>query len=1581
MTSQQVLLQHTPNPDVVLAATAGWFTDDDDVRTSPEGFGTIFKVPTPAVGDFNGDDTIDEKRTVLTKSEDTGAIWGAAWQKSTKKLFVSAAIKRYVPLKDESDATKAKESAGAIYRLNADGTALELFTVIDDVITDADADIISSRNYDENEDKDIKELVGMKGLGDLDISEDDKYLYTINLKNKTLIKIDAASGDILSTKAIPNPYGASCTDEMVRPWALKIRANDIFIGSVCEDEILDGDDPKDMDARGLGAAIQKFNGTDFSNVAQTNTLRFLRPKGYNPKKETSYQYQNTDWSHGSYEWLPQPMLTDIEFNNNGDLVLGYTDRSIMIRERGGSHGDIRKMCLNTDGTFTDESTAVVETDCASTKLEYKDNDEDYYEFYVGDYFNGRLGEDGHPETALGALAQAPGQDNIIVGMVDGTDWYQPGSIGLYSHKDGDKKAAQAVIKNHITTEDGEREPFGAKAGGMGDVELLCDPVPIEVGNYVWMDLNEDGIQDAGEPPFEDVNVTLSCGDPLVEYGVATTDKNGHYYFGGIDNANLNNGKVVTPGLVCELSLKKEDVNDKDASEQNPNSNDNDTIDNDAAVDGDYNKFTFNTTASNDHTLDFGILPAKGCVTGTLNQTSGPDDVANNITITLKDSYGNTFTTETDGSGNYAFDDILAGEAIIQIDTADTDINEATVWENNTTTDTSVEETDDASCTTEDFDYKILSELAEVDPADSATCANPTSIVWEGSDADNQNPIEWDSLKTALEDIVTTGGETVNITSMRLTLNDDELNDDKSGTESGGGYNGAPFLSFYLGDQASAGDGSDETTYDLKANEKMELTVEFEEPVILDNWRVRDVDSGDKRDNVENWDWQDAVKMVGYDADGNTVNITAKMASDTTSIVDAEGFVRIDIGSTDNCALVPTNYNDTNNPNYQSAGENSNCVGADQNGTGYTAEDPEGQVVFTSNFVPLTKIVITHKAGPDLPDQTRSALAMFGFAVCKPLHVKGTVYDDKDGTDQADCSNNNKIDGELIDAVDGKALNACLLDEDGVVVDTQTVTDGVYDFSTNIHPNTEYGMLITTSECTVGNQAPSGDLAEGWNYEGEMSNTSPDGDLDGYVDVQIETEDVTEIDFAINKTPTALGYQREVDTNPKDDTQVDFVNDGQVTSDFITDEEQGTDVTINIVKINNGQLYYDDALVHEDDNLSDPDFSNFSVDPDDGDVKSTFTYKVIDQACRVSDVALFEAPFTTVAISGNLFLDILRNDTVDGEGTPFSCDGSTKLYANLVGTDGNILASTELNAEGGYVFSSEDGIEENTEYTIVLSLTKGTEGEAAPEATLTQNCLRLDGEHIGTDEGTDGNADGTITVSVEEVNINDINFAITPTVKVGDRVWIEDDNDRNASTGTITPVVDAEVTLTCGDEEQNTQTDDNGNYLFTLPVNIGECTVKVATPEDTIPTEGSNDNNVDDSTTENDLTHDGAGTTLTVGENDNLTVDFGFTNVGSWSGNVSEDTDNDDNGDINLEGVTIKLYADDNNNGKVDSGEEEVASTVTDENGNYIFETLNPGNYVAVEMQPEGYLNVTENEGGADDDKADNDITNAIAGGL
>ncbi|MCK5920745.1 MAG: hypothetical protein KAG66_07370, partial [Methylococcales bacterium] len=153
-------------------------------------------------------------------------------------------------------------------------------------------------------------------------------------------------------------------------------------------------------------------------------------------------------------------------------------------------------------------------------------------------------------------------------------------------------------------------------------------------------------------------------------------------------------------------------------------------------------------------------------------------------------------------------------------------------------------------------------------------------------------------------------------------------------------------------------------------------------------------------------------------------------------------------------------------------------------------------------------------------------------------------------------------------------------------------------------------------------------------------------------------------------------------------------------------------------------------------------------------------------------------------------------------------------------------------------------------------------------------LTNNGEPVETgtklgDNADDANDDNNGNMTVD--------FGFTQSVKIGNLIWIEDDNDGDATTGTIThPPAGTLVTATASNGQTYTgTTDTNGQYLIDVPKN-DTYVITVATPTGFVPTDGSTDNSVPNTTAENNKTHDGTGTTVVIGITDNLTLDFGFT---------------------------------------------------------------------------------------------------------
>lgn len=115
---------------------------------------------------------------------------------------------------------------------------------------------------------------------------------------------------------------------------------------------------------------------------------------------------------------------------------------------------------------------------------------------------------------------------------------------------------------------------------------------------------------------------------------------------------------------------------------------------------------------------------------------------------------------------------------------------------------------------------------------------------------------------------------------------------------------------------------------------------------------------------------------------------------------------------------------------------------------------------------------------------------------------------------------------------------------------------------------------------------------------------------------------------------------------------------------------------------------------------------------------------------------------------------------------------------------------------------------------------------------------------------------------------------------------------------------------------------------------------------------------------------------TAETNGNMTVDFGFvptTALGGIEGNVSQDVDGDGLIDFiedpavapvidrPLEGVVLQLL-DAAGQPMLDAITGEPITTITDANGNYSFNNLMPGDYQVFQVQPSGYLSVSDVDG-------------------
>ena len=198
-----------------------------------------------------------------------------------------------------------------------------------------------------------------------------------------------------------------------------------------------------------------------------------------------------------------------------------------------------------------------------------------------------------------------------------------------------------------------------------DAGLITTPNTFDskatVGDKVWNDLNNNGIQDAGEPGIPGVTVTLYAANGTTVIATTTTDALGNYLF-----ANLNSGSYVVgfSGLPAGYVFSPKDAGSDDSKDS----------DADAGT-GKTAPFTLAPGEIN-LTIDAGARNTSATISALGNfvwfdlnnngtQDSGEPGVAG-VSAKLTNMANNVVgTTTTNAKGEYLFTDLPAGNYFVE----------------------------------------------------------------------------------------------------------------------------------------------------------------------------------------------------------------------------------------------------------------------------------------------------------------------------------------------------------------------------------------------------------------------------------------------------------------------------------------------------------------------------------------------------------------------------------------------------------------------------------------------------------------------------------------------------------------------------------------------------------------------------------------------------------------------------------------------------------------------------------------------------------------------------------------------------
>jgi hypothetical protein len=263
-------------------------------------------------------------------------------------------------------------------------------------------------------------------------------------------------------------------------------------------------------------------------------------------------------------WWPQPIIADIEVLPSGEIVLGVMDRFGMqmgTNNRKPTYdpqtpnvndgfvtgyvaGDTLLLCPS-GGSFiqnnADACTAATSDDSYMMSRAGLGGKRDYHEV-----FDDNLNNAAHLEMTIGGLAYNPNTKEMAISMMDPSNAIFTGGIRYLNSDSSSATFGQyvtgAIFNGFSDASTNQKwESSFLKSSSMGDLELLCDRAPVQIGNRVWIDTNQNGIQDPGEPPVVGVYVGLYAASGATGFGqqlgTAFTNANGEFYF----SSNLNEG--------------------------------------------------------------------------------------------------------------------------------------------------------------------------------------------------------------------------------------------------------------------------------------------------------------------------------------------------------------------------------------------------------------------------------------------------------------------------------------------------------------------------------------------------------------------------------------------------------------------------------------------------------------------------------------------------------------------------------------------------------------------------------------------------------------------------------------------------------------------------------------------------------------------------------------------------------------------------------------------------------------------------------------------------------------------------------
>ncbi len=596
-----------------------------------------------------------------------GSVFGITHQKETKTILLAAYLKRH--------ASFGPGGIDAIYKttLNASGDATQptvlfkLSTLGINVGADPRSVALPNDHTVPNTDLGVFGNIGKLGIGNIDLAENGKDLYVTNLFENKIHRINIGmpikntfyNTDVTGTWNIPGPALAGADWHLM---SVKYYEGLVYVGGITSKQRTDAPIASAAD---LASDHVNLNAFVYALNPETGSITEVLQVPLNYRRgqvidQYRYEYKTNWWRawqnngdadvirndfNDAYEIFPQPsapyntgnntgmiypqpMLSDIEFDVNGSMIIALRDRfgdqsglnnflegangssatSGGTYFRGFASGEILKAGRNGNVWTIENNAAIINngvelnsnpgniqgtppanasnktgsfTGMTGSPWGWSNTPNEgfgpggRYFYYNHSYTSSGVpisnlqsgafsGSSVHYTKSLGGISILPGYDEVVqtslspLGRTFTSGLLKMSNSGLTLGCNAGNMTDQQELVPGIASSapsiTGLPSGFG-KANGLGDVEVLNEAMPIEIGNRVWNDANANGIQDPDENGIG--NVTILLRSPGIDgiYGNAddqtwstvsstTVGDEGDYYF---DNSLINDNRKVMLG--------------------------------------------------------------------------------------------------------------------------------------------------------------------------------------------------------------------------------------------------------------------------------------------------------------------------------------------------------------------------------------------------------------------------------------------------------------------------------------------------------------------------------------------------------------------------------------------------------------------------------------------------------------------------------------------------------------------------------------------------------------------------------------------------------------------------------------------------------------------------------------------------------------------------------------------------------------------------------------------------------------------------------------------------------------------------